>query len=92
MEDTNKEQQTAALNTLINLALQVSNAQQARIQESVNILAKGLGLDEGKPPAGDPADHVEKDQFRSDAEADADALASAGQGTDEDYGGSDKKM
>ncbi len=27
-----------------------------------------------------------EDQFRSDAEADADALASAGWGTDEDYG------
>ena len=29
------------------------------------------------------------DQFLSDAEADADALASAGWGTDEDYGGFD---
>lgn len=29
-----------------------------------------------------------EDQFNSDAEADADALASAGWGTDEDYGGS----
>jgi hypothetical protein len=28
----------------------------------------------------------EHDQFRSDAEADSDALASAGYGTDEDYG------
>lgn len=28
----------------------------------------------------------EEDQFRSDAEADADALSSAGFGTDEDYG------
>ena len=28
-----------------------------------------------------------EDQFNSDAEADADALASAGWGTDEDYGG-----
>ena len=28
----------------------------------------------------------ERDQFRTDAEADADALASAGMGTDEDYG------
>jgi hypothetical protein len=32
-------------------------------------------------------DHDEHDQFRTDAEADADALASAGMGTDEDYGG-----
>lgn len=29
----------------------------------------------------------EGDQFRTDAEADGDALASAGHGTDEDYGG-----
>jgi hypothetical protein len=29
----------------------------------------------------------EHDQFNSDAEADADALASMGWGTDEDYGG-----
>jgi predicted nucleic acid-binding Zn-ribbon protein len=29
---------------------------------------------------------VEVDQFNSDAEADADVLASAGWGTDEDYG------
>jgi hypothetical protein len=29
---------------------------------------------------------LEPDQFMSDAEADADALASAGWGTDEDYG------
>jgi hypothetical protein len=28
----------------------------------------------------------EQDQFLTDAEADADALASAGYGTDEDYG------
>ena len=31
-------------------------------------------------------DDDEHDQFRSDAEADGDALASAGFGTDEDYG------
>lgn len=36
----------------------------------------------------DPADHflLREDQFMSDTEADADALASAGMGTDEDYG------
>jgi hypothetical protein len=33
-----------------------------------------------------PADDGEGDPFRTDAEADADALASAGFGTDEDYG------
>ena len=32
------------------------------------------------------AEVLEPDQFMSDAEADADALASAGFGTDEDYG------
>lgn len=31
-------------------------------------------------------DYDERDPFRTDAEADADALASAGFGTDEDYG------
>lgn len=30
-----------------------------------------------------------EDQFRDDVEADADALAGAGYGTDEDYGGGD---
>jgi hypothetical protein len=34
----------------------------------------------------DPGDEPE-DQFRDDVEADADTLASAGYGTDEDYGG-----
>lgn len=34
---------------------------------------------------GDDIPDVEPDQFLSDAEADADALASAGFGTDEDY-------
>ena len=33
-----------------------------------------------------PEDDEERDQFRSDAEADGDALASIGWGTDEDYG------
>ena len=31
---------------------------------------------------------MREDNFRNDVEADADALASAGYGTDEDYGGS----
>lgn len=41
-------------------------------------------------PENDPHDDLrtieEHDPFLSDAEADADALASAGMGTDEDYG------
>jgi hypothetical protein len=35
---------------------------------------------------GEECDEDEHDQFNSDAEADADVLASAGWGTDEDYG------
>ena len=41
--------------------------------------------------ADSPSDEKE-DQFGSDAEADADALSSAGFGTDEDYGGTDEKL
>ena len=91
-QTTSKEQQTAALNTLINLSLQISREQHAQVQNSANVFAVALGLVEAAPPAEDPADHVEEDQFRSDAEADADALASAGQGTDEYYGGTDEMM
>jgi hypothetical protein len=92
MAQTDKKQLTAALNTLINLSLQIAREQQAQVQNAVNVLVQALDLDEEAPPSEDPADHVEKDQFRSDAEADADALASAGQGTDEDYGGTDEKV
>lgn len=92
MAQTNKEQLSAALNTLINLSLQIAREQQAQVQNAVNVLAPALDLVEKAPPSDDPADHVEKDQFRSDAEADANALASAGQGTDEDYGGTDEKV
>ncbi len=35
----------------------------------------------------DEDENVEQDQFMSDAEADGDALASAGWGTNEDYNG-----
>jgi hypothetical protein len=92
MAQTDKKQLSAALNTLINLSLQIAREQQAQVQNAVNVLVQALDLDEEAPPSEDPADHVEKDQFRSDAEADADALASAGQGTDEDYGGTDEKV
>lgn len=37
----------------------------------------------------DDEDEDEDDPFLSDAEADGDALASVGWGTDEDYGGAD---
>jgi hypothetical protein len=42
----------------------------------------------GDDPSDDslePEDECREDQFNSDAEADADVLASAGWGTDEDY-------
>ena len=40
----NKEQTTAALNTLINLALQVANTQQSQVQNAANVLAQALEL------------------------------------------------
>ena len=41
---TNNEQTTAALNTLINLALQVASTQQQQVQNAANVLAAALGL------------------------------------------------
>ena len=35
---------------------------------------------------------IKEDQFRDAVEADADALSSAGFGTDEDYGGTDERL
>ena len=40
----NKEQSVAALNTLINLALQVANTQQQQVQNAANVLAQALEL------------------------------------------------
>ena len=40
----NKEQSVAALNTLINLALQVANTQQQQVQNADNVLAQALEL------------------------------------------------
>ena len=40
----NKEQTTAALNTLINLALQVASTQQNQVQNAANVLATALEL------------------------------------------------
>ena len=42
MED--KTQVTAALNTLINLALQMANQQQSQVQNAANVLAQALEL------------------------------------------------
>jgi len=47
--NTDKEQTTAALNTLINLALQVASTQQNQVQNAANVLATALELG----PAGD---------------------------------------
>ena len=40
----NKEQSVAALNTLINLALQVANTQQSQVQNAANVFAQALEL------------------------------------------------
>ena len=40
----NKEKTTAALNTLINLALQVASTQQQQVQNAANVLAQALEL------------------------------------------------
>ena len=50
----NKEQSVAALNTLINLALQVANTQQAQVQNAANVLAQALELG--------PADDAENEE------------------------------
>ena len=42
--NTDKEQTTAALNTLINLALQVASTQQAQVQNAASVLANALEL------------------------------------------------
>ena len=44
MSEENKEQSIAALNTLINLALQVANQQQAQVQNAANVLATALEI------------------------------------------------
>ena len=50
----NKEQSVAALNTLINLALQVANTQQSQVQNAANVLAQALELG--------PADEAEREE------------------------------
>ena len=51
----NKEQSVAALNTLINLALQVANTtQQAQVKNAANVLAQALELG--------PADDAKKEE------------------------------
>ena len=50
----NKEQSVAALNTLINLALQVATTQQAQVQNAANVLAQALEIG--------PADESEREE------------------------------
>ena len=50
----NDEKTLAALNTLIGLALQVSNTQQAQVQNAANVLAQALEIG--------PADEAEREK------------------------------
>ena len=58
MSEDNKEQSIAALNTLINLALQVANTQQAQVQNAANVLATALKIGPADE-AGDEEDTKE---------------------------------
>ena len=53
---TNNEQTTAALNTLISLALQMSSTQQQQVQNAANVLAIALGLVNETAPEGEEAE------------------------------------
>ena len=55
----NKEHTTAALNTLINLALQVASTQQQQVQNAANVLAIALGLVNETAPEGEEAEAEE---------------------------------
>ena len=54
----NKEQSVAALNTLINLALQVASTQQTQVQNAANVLATALELG----PAEDAGEAEESEE------------------------------
>ena len=58
---TNNEQTTAALNTLINLALQVASTQQQQVQNAANVLGIALGLvkENETAPEGEEAEAEE---------------------------------
>ena len=56
--NTDKEQTTAALNTLINLALQVANTQQKQVQNAASVLANALELG----PAEDASEAEEAEE------------------------------
>lgn len=59
-----------------------------QLEAVIDVLQAALTEAEDAPASAEPSDDrwAERCEFRSDAEADADALASAGYGTDEDYG------
>jgi hypothetical protein len=67
---TNNEQTMAALNTLIDLALQTARVQQSQVQQSAQIIANALGLgNEGKEaPEGEDEGQVEHGDSDSSAE------------------------
>jgi hypothetical protein len=67
---TNNEQTMAALNTLIDLALQTARVQQSQVQQSAQIIANALGLgNEGeKAPEGEEEGQVEHGDSDSSAE------------------------
>ena len=66
----NNEQTMAALNTLIDLALQTARVQQSQVQQSAQIIANALGLgNEGKEvPEGEEEGQVEHGDSDSSAE------------------------
>jgi len=70
------DQDHAALNDAIELASRVGEDVVAHSDYGANVVVWSI----------DDAQDEPWDGFRSDAEADGDALASAGHGTDEDYG------
>ena len=67
---TNNEQAVAALNTLIDLALQTARVQQSQVQQSAQIIANALGLtNEGETaPEGKDEDQVEHGDSDTSAE------------------------
>ena len=67
---TNNEQAVAALNTLIDLALQTARVQQSQVQQSAQIIANALGLtNEGETaPEGEDEDQVEHGDSDTSAE------------------------
>ena len=67
---TNNEQTMAALNTLIDLALQTARVQQSQVQNAAQVIANALGLgNEGETaPEGKDEDQVEHGDSDTSAE------------------------